>query len=264
MESTVKKENILKKALQFTLMLLPVIIIASLFVTFWSIGLFTEAERNMIIEVHGSIEIFAMILTIQSVLPPIFCTFFGYVIAVKVRLLKPLTFKKRPLVITAIWSVIGGVGVLIMDQLFAIFTTVPEAQSMEELATSLLTPMGWGMRLLYGGVIEELLLRLFLMSFIALIIWKVFCRKYDSENIPVKVFIIANIIAAFLFGAGHLPVVFAQLDGVMIGFVIRTVFLNMFGGVIFGELYRKYGLQYAIIAHTGFHVVMGSIQLILS
>ena len=263
MEDTMKKESILKKALKFTLMLLPVIIVACLLSVILGINMLTEAERIETIEAYGNIEMYAMMLTIQSLLVPVFCTFFGYLIALKVRLLKPLIFKKRPLIITVIWSVVAGAGVFVMDLLFAIFITMPRAQGAEELTALLLTPVGLGARLLFGGVVEELMLRLFLMSFIALIIWKVFCRKYDSENIPVKVFVIANIVAAFIFGVAHLPIVFATLDGITVGFIIRTIFLNMFGGVIFGELYRKYGLQYAILAHAGAHVVMVPIQLVL-
>ena len=57
--------------------------------------------------------------------------------------------------------------------------------------------------LLVGGVIEEVMMRLFFMSLLVLIISKLFCK--NVKDIPVRVFAAANIISALLFAAGHLP-----------------------------------------------------------
>lgn len=56
---------------------------------------------------------------------------------------------------------------------------------------------------LYGGINEEVLLRLFVMSLIGGLIALIF-RKMDRK-LPVGIFWIANILAAVLFGLGHLP-----------------------------------------------------------
>ena len=59
--------------------------------------------------------------------------------------------------------------------------------------------------MLYGGVIEEVMLRLFVMSLLSFILWKIFYRAVPKEKIPVRIFAVANVIAALLFAAGHLP-----------------------------------------------------------
>ena len=68
------------------------------------------------------------------------------------------------------------------------------------------------------------------------------------------VLIAANVIAALLFAAGHLPATF-QLLGNSPLIIFRCFLLNGGLGFLFGELYRKYGLRYAMIAHGGCHVV---------
>ena len=64
----------------------------------------------------------------------------------------------------------------------------------------------------------------------------------------------SNIIAALLFAAGHLPATFAIL-GTSPLLIARCFLLNGGLGLLFGRLYRKYGLRYAMIAHGGCHVV---------
>jgi hypothetical protein len=253
-----------KKSLKFTLILLPIIIIACLSVTIWGMEGLSDEARSEIAAIYGSFAVAVVLSILPNLFIAIICTFFGYVIAMKVRLIRPLKLEKKPLIITLIWAVIGGVVILALDILFPLIITMPDIPNAEDATAALLTPMAWVAALLYGGIVEELMLRLFVMSLIALIIWKLFFRKYDNESIPVIVFVIANILAAFLFGVGHLPTLFASFDVITTGFVVRTILLNMIGGLIFGELYRKYGLQYAIIAHAGFHVVMKSILLIMS
>ena len=48
------------------------------------------------------------------------------------------------------------------------------------------------------------------MSLFSWIIAKIFYRK--EKEIPTKVFVISNIVAALLFAAGHLPQLFKHLD----------------------------------------------------
>ena len=104
----------------------------------------------------------------------------------------------------------------------------------------------------YGGVIEEVMLRLFFMSLIAFALYKLFERKKEKPS--VVVLMIANIIASLLFAAGHLPLT-SILFGLTPMFVFRCFLLNGGLGLMFGWLYRKYGLRYAMIAHAGCHIV---------
>lgn len=55
-------------------------------------------------------------------------------------------------------------------------------------------------------------------------------------------------IAALVFGAGHLPAA-ASVRALTPGFVLMVLTLNGIGGVIFGYLYKSRGLEAAIIAH---------------
>jgi len=106
--------------------------------------------------------------------------------------------------------------------------------------------------ILYGGVIEEVMLRLFMMSLIAFILYKLFGKKQERPSVVILVS--ANVIAAILFAAGHLPAT-AALMGITPMIIIRCFLLNGGFGLLFGYLYRKYGLRYAMIAHGGCHVI---------
>jgi membrane protease YdiL (CAAX protease family) len=66
--------------------------------------------------------------------------------------------------------------------------------------------------------------------------------------------IAANVVSVVLFAAGHLPATNA-LMGLTPMIIFRCFLLNGGIGLMFGWLYRKYGLRYAMIAHGGCHVV---------
>ena len=104
----------------------------------------------------------------------------------------------------------------------------------------------------YGAVIEEVMLRLFMLSLIAFILYKLFGKK--REKPATWILVAANALAAVLFAAGHLPATFLLLgDSPLL--IFRCFLLNGGFGLAFGYLYRKYGLRYAMIAHGGCHVV---------
>ncbi|MBR6570794.1 MAG: CPBP family intramembrane metalloprotease [Clostridia bacterium] len=105
----------------------------------------------------------------------------------------------------------------------------------------------------YGGVMEEIMMRLFLMSLLAWLGWKILYRK--QEKPPVWVFAAANVISAVLFAAGHLPatvMLFGQLTPLL---VVRCFLFNGGFGLFFGWLYRRYGIQYAMLGHMLAHIV---------
>ena len=96
----------------------------------------------------------------------------------------------------------------------------------------------------YGGITEEIITRLFLMS---LFIW--IGMKLRKQNNPSTITIIVSIfLAAIIFGLGHLPIT-ASLIEITPLIVLRAVVLNGIGGVIFGWLFWKKGLESAMIAH---------------
>lgn len=105
----------------------------------------------------------------------------------------------------------------------------------------------------YGGIAEEILLRLFVMSLFA---WLGSFISRTSESRPTTtIFWIANILAAILFGLGHLPALSLILPLTTL-VVIRTVLLNAIGGIIFGWLYQTRGLESAMIAHFSADIVL--------
>ncbi len=105
----------------------------------------------------------------------------------------------------------------------------------------------------YGGIVEEVLLRSFMMSLLA---WLGSFISKTSEGKPTSVvFWLANILAAILFGLGHLPAtaIIIPLTPLVI---TRAIVLNGLGGIAFGYLYWKRGLESAMIAHFSADIVL--------
>lgn len=105
----------------------------------------------------------------------------------------------------------------------------------------------------YGGIAEEILLRLFGMSLLA---WLgSFISKTTDGRPTAAVFWTANILAAVLFGLGHLPAT-ATLVPLTPLVVTRALVLNGLAGLGFGYLYWKRGLESAMIAHFSADIVL--------
>ena len=105
----------------------------------------------------------------------------------------------------------------------------------------------------YGGIAEEILLRLFVMSFL---VWLGRFLSKTADGRPTNpIFWIANILAAVLFGLGHLPTV-ALLVPLTAIVVMRTVVLNGLIGMVCGWLYWKRGLEAAMISHFSADLVL--------
>jgi hypothetical protein len=105
----------------------------------------------------------------------------------------------------------------------------------------------------YGGIAEEVLLRLFMVS---LFVWITFLIKKTKDGAPTDIGIwISIVLAAVVFGLGHLPAT-AQIVPLTEIVIIRAVVLNGVGGIIFGWLYWKKGLESAMIAHFSADIVL--------
>jgi len=106
---------------------------------------------------------------------------------------------------------------------------------------------------LYGGITEELLMRLFLMSGLAWLLGRVW---KGADGLPTAgAMWTANILAAVLFGLGHLPATAALVT--LTPFVIlRAVLLNGVVGVAAGWLYWRKGLEMAVAAHFSADLVL--------
>ncbi len=102
----------------------------------------------------------------------------------------------------------------------------------------------------YGGIAEELQLRLFLMT---LLVWML--TLAGRHRPKPALFWLAIVIAAIAFGAGHLPAAEKVwgLSGIV---VFRTIALNAVGGLVFGWLYWKRGIEMAMLGHFGADIVL--------
>jgi hypothetical protein len=98
----------------------------------------------------------------------------------------------------------------------------------------------------YGGITEELFLRLFAMSVLAWIAWRLFERARPAPS--ALVYWAANAMAALLFGVGHLPVA-ASIWPLTPLVVARVVILNAAAGVVFGAIFWRWGIEHAMISH---------------
>ena len=162
--------------------------------------------------------------------------------------MKPVRFEKRPMTVTLGMTLF--IGLILCTDLFYFRNHIPQVVAMYQGRPSFAY---WMASVLYGGVIEEVILRLFMMSLIAFLAWKLFFRK--EANPPAGIIIAANIIAAILFAAGHLPSTVQMFGEITPMILLRCFLLNGAGGLVFGYLYRKYGIQYSMMAHAGAHIV---------
>ena len=173
----------------------------------------------------------------------------GIWLAKKIGLWKDeTTFAKKPLLAAVIVSVVGGLCLILPDILF--FGKYSQA-IMDSYTTKPTIPYLLATVTL-GAVVEEVMLRLFMMSLVAYLLHKLFSKKGALPS--TGILIAANIVAALLFAAGHLPATFQMMGNSPI-LIFRCFLLNGSFGLAFGWLYRKYGLRYAMIAHGGCHVV---------
>ena len=105
----------------------------------------------------------------------------------------------------------------------------------------------------YGGITEEIQLRLLIMSFL---VWLGHFLRRTTEGKPANAVLwIANILAAVLFGLGHLPAL-AMLVPLTPLVIARTVILNGILGIAFGWLYWKRGLEAAMVSHFSGDIVL--------
>ncbi len=144
---------------------------------------------------------------------------------------------------------VGGIFTVVvfaLDALFAPF--IPAFATRPTSVGPLLASLP--IRLLYGGITEELLLRWGFMTLVAWVDWRLTGRGDLSPALAWT----AIVLSAVAFGVGHLPVLAASTTLTPV-LVVRTVLLNALGGVGFGWLFWRRSLEAAMVAHATFHVV---------
>ena len=117
---------------------------------------------------------------------------------------------------------------------------------------------------LYGGITEEILTRLFLVTLLAWILsW--FRHTDDGRPTPAVMWI-AILSVAVIFGLGHLPATLASTPFSMT-VLARAIVLNGMYGTVFGYLYWKRGLESSMMCHFAsdllVHVILPAVVLYL-
>ena len=147
-------------------------------------------------------------------------------------------------------GLIGGVAAALTILLYGLLQPwiTPEL-----LNTEVQSDVPFSMRILYGGITEELLLRWGLMS---LLVWGSWRLLQGGTNSPaVRWYWLGITLAALLFGIGHVPAAIGfgmLITPLRIGFVIL---FNTIAGLIFGWLFWRKGLETAMIAHATAHII---------
>lgn len=154
-----------------------------------------------------------------------------------------------------------GIGALVGGMLVVAEGVAPTPIDGPATATAGMLLESLPMRVLYGGITEELLLRWGLMSVVVVLVWRV--RGRNEALPPSGVIWKAIIASAILFGVGHLPAA-ASRYGTITADVLAFILLgNGLAGIAFGWLYWRCSLEAAMIAHGFAHVVAVSGSIVL-
>ncbi|MFC5435566.1 CPBP family intramembrane glutamic endopeptidase [Rhodanobacter umsongensis] len=141
------------------------------------------------------------------------------------------------------WGLAALLGVLAAVVVAGLSLLGPK-EAVEQAATA----TGWAWRgflaSFYGGIVEEVECRLFL---VAVMVWLL--ARCNRRVARPWMFVLAIVLAALLFGAGHLPAAFAIGMAHTPALITRIVVLNALVGVVTGGLFWKYGLEHAMLAH---------------
>jgi membrane protease YdiL (CAAX protease family) len=149
--------------------------------------------------------------------------------------------KSQPWWLAAACGAAAALVVLGLDPLFASSMPAPlQALPAQPAGTHALAGF---LASFYGGIAEEIQLRLFLVTLLA---WGM--SRVSRARVADWQLLLAVLVAAIAFGAGHLPAAAKvwPLDSVV---VARTLLLNGIAGLVFGWFYIRHGLESAMLSH---------------
>jgi hypothetical protein len=146
-----------------------------------------------------------------------------------------------------LYGIIGGVLTGLLLSILGLYRYISPTE-FELLNTSLHLTLA--ARFLYGGITEEILMRFGLMT---LMVW--LGAKLSKGTKPF-VYWVGIVLSAFIFAIGHFPIVFQVVENPSIILISYVLIGNSVGGLIFGWLYWKKGLESAFLAHIFTHVVL--------
>lgn len=146
------------------------------------------------------------------------------------------------------YGVLGGVLSGVLLSLVGLLFNPILPTEFKELGESLQPTLA--ARFLYGGLTEEILMRFGLMT---VAVWG-FTKIFRGTK-PIA-FWMGILVAAIIFALGHFPVAYQTVENPTAGLLSYILIGNTIGGIIFGWLYWKKGLESAFIAHIFAHVIM--------
>lgn len=177
-----------KKPFLFSAAMLPLIVAAVILTAFYQIQLYPADIIAGAVNQLGSKTALIILSAVQGSLLVAACCFFGYILADKTGLWIPLYIERDKLFKTIALATSAGL-VFSLDY-WTFGACEPLIQS--SITGAGLSAAGFGAAVLYGGIVEKILMRLFLMSLIAFILWKLFFRNTSKNKLPDKIFISAK------------------------------------------------------------------------
>src|ERR1044072_3598801 len=172
-------------------------------------------------EVPVITPVFKLLTLIQPTVLVLVAVLIGVVLAPQVGLRAPvaealaarrgvLPSLRPQLVPGLVGGIVGGGSILLVAGVLQPLPTTDTIERIDKLGT--LLPMLT--RLLYGGVIEELLLRWGFMTLLVWITWRLFQKRLAK---PASVcFIVAILVSSIVFGLGHLPIAILLLPHITV------------------------------------------------
>lgn len=155
--------------------------------------------------------------------------------------------------LAALAALAGGLGA---GTLMVLFDALLFARHLPPAMLALLEIPVWKRLLaglLYGGITEELLMRLCLVPLVLLLL--LWMSRTAPQKMRESLPLVAVLLVAVLFGLGHLPAT-AALAPLTPVLVSRALVLNGIAGLVFGWLFLRHGLESAMLAHAAAHLVL--------
>ncbi|MBC8191192.1 MAG: CPBP family intramembrane metalloprotease [Candidatus Marinimicrobia bacterium] len=228
----------------------------------WIIGMFGVLAVNIFVvpallqnqEIPISIEFAVVLSTLQSSILLALASWGGFKLTDKIGLEAPAIHAfttggstkdalKPQILPGVVGGLVGGI-VLIIANLI-----IPGQLSNSEVLP--IFPLF--VKLLYGGITEEILLRWGVMSFFVWVLWLLFQKR--NGNPKTTIVVLGILLSAFLFAIGHIPA--ASLiagESLSLASIAYVITFNSLFGIVAGFLFWRYGLEAAIIAHFGAHL----------
>ena len=222
--------ELIKDNLKFLIFLAIFGLVGGYFTALYSVQILTQEMLDEVIAQVGSVDVLIV-----------------KILAKKIGVWRNVTFNKKGNIELIFVTLVGGAAFILLDVLiFGNFSeAIKDSYAIKPTFEYIIASVT------YGAVIEEIILRLFFMSLIAFIIQRI-AKKEEMND---RILMIANVIAALLFAAGHLPATILSISPITPMIIFRCFLLNGGFGLMFGRLYRKYGIHYAMLAHGGVHIV---------